>query len=117
MSAVSIANMLFEALALVALAVVYTPVRVVLAELKLAPREIPEWLMKRAVLDFGERIAELNRIEVRAIEPGWAFLFTQGKPIAIQTLFSLFEDPELDFRDYVYAKTRFKAARGGEGDA
>lgn len=108
MNAARIAKMPFEILTFVLLAVVYTPIRVLLAELRIAPREVPVWLMKHVLLDFDERIAELNQIEVRAIEPGWAFLILWGEPIAIRVVFSLFEDPALDFRDYMYAKTRFE---------
>ncbi|MDI6712823.1 MAG: hypothetical protein QMD96_06235 [Anaerosomatales bacterium] len=110
MDTVRITQTPFETLTFIALAVVYTPIRVLLAELGLAPREVPEWLMRRVLLDFDEGIAKLLQIEVRATEPGWAFLVIQGDPIAIRIQFSLFEDPRLDFRDYMYAKTRFEPA-------
>lgn len=108
MDTVRITQTPFETLTFIALAVMYTPIRVLLAELGLAPREVPEWLMRRVLLDFDEGIAKLLQIEVRATEPGWAFLVIQGDPIAIRMQFSLFEDPRLDFKDYMYAKTRFE---------
>lgn len=110
MDAARITQKPFETLVFVALAAAYTPIRVLLAELKLAPREVPEWLMRRVLLDFDEGVAKLLQIEVRATEPGWAFLVIQGDPIAIRMEFSLFEDPRLDFKDYMYAKTRFEPA-------
>ncbi|MDI6712824.1 MAG: hypothetical protein QMD96_06240 [Anaerosomatales bacterium] len=85
---------------------IYLPIRTLLAELRLASRDVPKWMLQTIAQDFEDK-PQCRIKQVEVIDDGWLRAKAGGLPALLHVVFSLSSRDIVQTREAAEASKRY----------